>query len=214
MGGTHGITDSSRSGQLTLTARYGRGTDPDGPRVSLGAAFAASVGPSVDAAGADSFLGTASATGILEVAASKHLTLDLNALGSGMIGGSTTFSGVNLQYTGTVGAQLQLGINLGHRFTLGPEGLVYGTFGTGAPLTPGGPASSIESLRYGGGIGLSRRLGPLAVPSSVIGFQLDAFHESTDVSSGGASRNFSGSGVIFSFGGTFDTTDLLYEHHD
>ncbi len=214
MGGTHGITDSSRSGQLTLTARYGQGTDSDGPRVSLGAAFAASVGPSVDATGAESFLGSASATGILEIALSKRLTLDLNIVGSGMIGGSTTFSGVNLRYSGTLGGQAQLGISLGHRFTLGPEALVYGTIGSGAPLTPGGPTSSVDSLRYGGGIGLSRRLGPLDVPSSVIGFQLDAFHESTDVSSGGTSRNFTGNGVILNFGGTFDTTDLLYGSHD
>jgi hypothetical protein len=175
-------------------------------------AFTAGVGPSVDAKNVGTFPVTASTTGSLEIAASKSVTVDLNLVGSGILGGgSTTFTNVSLLNTGTVGAQAQVGIDIGHRLTLGPEALAYGTFGSGAPATPGGDSPLISSLRVGGGIGLSGRLGPLEKPSTVVGVQVDAFYESTNSSlPGGATTNIRGGGVLINLGFTLDTTDLRY----
>jgi hypothetical protein len=204
---THGLNDSSRSGTIGATARYGRGTNFSGPRVSLGASFAAFLNPSVDASGVETTPFTASATGILEVAISNSVTWDFNLVGSGTFGGgSTTYTGVNFLNTGTVGAQTQFGIDLGHRWTLTPEAVLYGTFGSGAPAGAGLASPFIESLRVGGGPGISRRFGPLRVPSAILAIQADGFFETTNSRLGGTTTNFQGAGAIVNVGFTLDTT--------
>jgi RHS repeat-associated protein len=206
LGGSHGFTDSSRSPTFGATLRYGRGTDPGGPRVSLGVALALTYNPT--------YLGTVQtgspltfgATGVLEIAASKAVTIDVNLVGSGsLFGGSTAFTGVGLDDTATVGGQAQVQYSFGHanRWTLGPEGAYYRTFGSGAPASPGAPDPSIDSTKYLFGVGLSRKLGPPGVPTSVVGFQLDGAYEITHSQDGQTSTTTRGGGAVFSFGGTY-----------
>jgi RHS repeat-associated protein len=208
LGATKGLSDSSRSSTFGLTARYGSGTDYSKPsqRVSVGAAFTATLNPAVDAAGKATYPFTAGVTGVLETASTEKVTVDVNAVASTTVGGgSTMFTGVSLSNTGTVGAQAQVGIDIGYRLTLGPEAVVYGTFGSGAPTAPGAASPSISSLRTGGGVGLSLKLGDKGIPSSVVGFQLDTFYESTRVGAtpGAGATTIRGGGVGLNVGVTF-----------
>ena len=206
LGATHGVSDSSRSANFGVTARYGRGTDAGGPRVSGGVAFAANVTPGVDATGTKTTPVTLGVTGVLEVAASSKVTVDLNLVASGTVGGgSTVYTGVNLSDTGTVGFQGQVGIDIGHRLTLGPEAVVYGTFGSGAPSAPGAASPFVSSLRTGAGIGLSRKLGGPQIPTGVMGFQLDALYEQShsSVVTAPAPATVRGAGAVLNVGLTF-----------
>lgn len=204
LGGSHGLADSSRGASLGATLRYGRGTNYDqGISTSFGVAFGASISPSVDALGVATYPVTAGVTGVLELAPTHALTLDVNILGSVTAGGgSTTFTGANLLNTGTVGAQAQLGISLGNRLTLGPEALIYGTFGSGAPGASG-VSPSISSLRTGAGVGLSRVFGPRDVPSAVGAVQVDGFYEATESRAGSTTTTVRGGGAIINAGVTF-----------
>ena len=221
LGMTHGFLDSSRSGTLGATLRYGSGTasrpgpedrpnpgdPPRGPVVAGGVALSATLNPSIDARGTQTYPFTANATGVLEIAAGGPVTIDLNAVAAATFGGgSTMFTGANLWNTFTAGGQLGVGINpSGHRYTFTPEALIYGTWGSGAAGSPGGALPGISSLRTGGGFGMSWRYGPVGIPSGVWGFQGDAFYEATRVGGTGTTGGSTvrGAGGVLNLGVTF-----------
>jgi RHS repeat-associated protein len=206
LGGSHGFTDSSRSPTFGANLRYGKGTDSDSDPVSFGVALALTYNPT--------YLGTAqtgspltlSATGIAEFALSKAVTVDVNAVASGsLFGGSTSFTGVDLDSSLTAGGQGQVQISFGHanRYTLGPEFAAYKTWARGAPESPGGADPSIDSTKYLFGVGLSRKLGPIGRPTSVVGFQVDGAYEVTHSQDSQTSTTTRGGGVVISVGGTY-----------